>query len=32
MKRVKFVLDEKQMPTAWYNILVKIKFLNLKGE
>jgi len=24
MKRVKFVLDEKQMPTAWYNILADL--------
>ncbi len=24
MKRVKFVLDEKEMPTAWYNILADL--------
>ncbi|GAG66630.1 unnamed protein product, partial [marine sediment metagenome] len=24
MKRVKFVLDEKEMPTSWYNILADL--------
>ena len=24
MKRVKFVLDEKEMPTTWYNILADL--------
>ena len=24
MKRVKFCLDEKEMPTAWYNILADL--------
>jgi len=24
MKRVKFILDEKEMPTSWYNILADL--------
>jgi tryptophan synthase beta chain len=24
MKRVKFTLDEKEMPTSWYNILADL--------
>ena len=29
MKRVKFILDEKEMPTTWYNILADLPELTV---